>query len=85
METGGGKKKACPKNLQMKREGFSLNAIKFFHFNDFPADSFGSLVARSRNCCPQDGATGGGRELVGERGSRGEMRSERGWQTFYIW
>lgn len=33
----------------MKREDFSLNAIKFFHFTDFPADSFGSLGARSRN------------------------------------
>lgn len=31
----------------MKREGFSLNAIKFFHFTAFPVDSFSSLGAQS--------------------------------------
>lgn len=42
---GGGE--ACPRNLQMKREGFSLNAIKFFHFTASPVDSFSSLGAQS--------------------------------------
>lgn len=53
-----GEKKACPRNLQMKREGFSLNAIKFFHFTASPADSFSSLGAHSRNatlCSRRDG------------------------------
>lgn len=31
----------------MKREGFSLNAIKFFHFTASPANSFSSLGAQS--------------------------------------
>lgn len=56
-------KKACPRNLQMKREGFSLNAIKFFHFTASPADSFSSLGAQSRNArqsSRRDGGEGGG-------------------------
>lgn len=54
----------------MKRKDFSLNAIKFFHFTDFPADSFGSLGARRRNALLSsrwddrrwEGAGGGERE-----------------------
>lgn len=64
----------------MKREDFSLNAIKFFHFTDFPADSFGSLGARSRNALLSsrwddrrwEGA-GGGRE-GGEVGGRRDVK-----------
>lgn len=56
------KKQVCPRNLQMKREGFSLNAIKFFHSTASPADSFSSLEHRAATqcCCLRDGMGGGG-------------------------
>lgn len=65
------KKKACPRNLQMKREGFSLNAIKFFHFTAYPADSFSSLGARSRNAVFKTGQQGVRRRVGGMGGPGG--------------
>lgn len=73
----------------MKREGFSLNAIKFFHFTASPADSFSSLGAQSRNATlssRQDGGGEGGWQGVNRRERRKwrERERKKGWQKFYI-
>lgn len=61
----------CPRNLQMKREGFSLNAIKFFHFTASLADSFSSLVVQCSNSTLSstwEGRGGVGWEVGSSRG-----------------
>jgi len=83
-------KKVCPRNLQMKREGFSLNAIKFFHFTASPADSFSSLGAQSCNATLSsrwDGRgcwVGGGERRGGVEGGKPESERKKCWQKCYF-
>lgn len=75
-----GRKKASPRNLQMKREGFSLNAIKFFHFTAFPASSFSSLGAQGRNAALSSKWDGGGWGGVGCVLAGGKQEGEKKWR-----